>query len=97
MKKSKDLTLMIMIIIALILQACVTTTITADPTPTAPPPASTPALITGSQPPEPTGKTEIESGAVFIIPEYWLRFATPIAQPTATQTTRPQKGRSNYQ
>lgn len=79
--------LIVSIAAVIILAGCVSTVITTDPTPTAPPPASTPALITGSQPPEPT---ENPAGAVFDVPEWWTH-ATP------EPAREPQKGRSNYQ
>ena len=88
MSKTKTLTLIVIFLI--ILTACIDTTIQADPTRSdgsaAPTAASTPPAYNGSSTPEPT---EIESGAVFEIPDYWY-----LAEPTR----RPiQKGRSNYQ
>ena len=84
MSKTKTLTLILAVLI--IAQGCISTVITTDPTPTAPTAASTPPAYDGSTSPEPS---EIESGAVFTIPDYWLR-AEPTARPI-------QKGRSNYQ
>jgi len=78
------------LLIVLLMTGCISTVIKTNPTPTAPPPPSTAALITGSQPPGPTGsKTEIESGAVFTIPEWWM-LGTP------GPAKHIQKGRSNY-
>jgi len=86
MSKTKTLTLMAIFLIVTI--ACGIETTIIEPTPdrsTAPPAASTPLLITGATPEPP----EIESGAVFEIPEYWT-----LAQPTPRHI---QKGRRNYQ
>jgi hypothetical protein len=72
----------------LILSGCITTQIKSNPTPTAPTAGEYARLLLTGETPEPP---ENPAGAVFIIPDYWL-----LAQPTATPTAEPKKGRSNY-
>jgi len=88
---SKTQTLTLIVIILILTLACGPALQIIEPTPdgrSAPPAAGTPLLITGATPEPP----EIESGAVFIIPEYWQA-----AQLAPTKPPMLQKGRRNYQ